>query len=185
LFILWAMAVAALSVISYPGSNDLLMSVKLTSSGFVVHGVAYFLGISLCYFSFTKKKDRDQRSEIRRQTSEDGRTDDRKQMSEIRRQTSEDGRTEDGDQISDVRRQMSGVAFVVWAGLLIFLFSVVLEAVQFYLPNRTFNWYDVVANACGVLLFGVWILFISHGEGQRLEVRGQMSDDTPVKSAAL
>ena len=57
LFILWVVAVAVLSVISYPGSKDLLMSVKLTSSGFVVHGVAYFVGILLCYFSFNKKKD--------------------------------------------------------------------------------------------------------------------------------
>jgi len=37
------MAVVALSVISYPGSKDFLMSIKLTRSGFVVHGVAYFL----------------------------------------------------------------------------------------------------------------------------------------------
>jgi hypothetical protein len=63
---------------------------------------------------------------------------------------------------TDVRRQMSGVAFVVWAGLLIFLFSMVLEVVQFYLPYRTFNVYDVVANGIGVLLFVVLMLFISH-----------------------
>ena len=110
MFIFWAMAVSALSVISYPGSKDLLMAVKLTSSGFVVHGVAYFLGILLCYFSFNKKN----------------------------------------------------IPFVFRTGLLIFLFSVVLEVIQFYLPFRTFNVYDVVANACGILLFGVWMLFISH-----------------------
>ena len=57
MFVIWAMAVAALSVISYPGSKDLLMSVKVTDSGFVVHGIAYFVGILLCYFSFNKKKD--------------------------------------------------------------------------------------------------------------------------------
>jgi len=57
MFIFWAIAVVALSVISYPGSKDLLMSVKLTRSGFVVHGVGYFVGILLCYFSFNRKKD--------------------------------------------------------------------------------------------------------------------------------
>jgi len=56
LFAIWAIAVAVLSVMSYPGSKDLLMAVKLTSSGFVVHGVAYFVGMWLCWFSFNKKE---------------------------------------------------------------------------------------------------------------------------------
>ena len=106
-FVLWIVAVAALSVISHPGSNDLLISVKLTSSGFVVHGIVYFVGILLCYFSFNKKN----------------------------------------------------VSFVLWTGLLVFLFSVVLEVVQFYLPCRTFNVYDVVGNGIGVILgmgVGAW-----------------------------
>lgn len=98
---LWTMAVASLSVISYPGSKDLFMSVKLTSSGFVMHCIAYFAGMLLCYWAFDKKN----------------------------------------------------VSFVLWAGLLIFLYSVVLEAVQVYLPYRTFNVYDVVANGVGVLGF--------------------------------
>ena len=103
LFILWVVAVAALSVISYPGSKDLLMSFKLTSSGFVVHGIAYFVGMLLCFLAF------------------------------------------------DARN----ISFVVWAGLLIFLFSVVLEVLQFYLPHRTFNVWDVVANGVGVVVFVV------------------------------
>ena len=111
LFVLWIVAVAGLSVISYPGSKDLLISVKLTSSGFVMHSIAYFVGILLCYFSFNKKN----------------------------------------------------ISFVLLSGLLIFLFSVVLEVVQFYLPYRTFNVYDVVGNGVGVLVFVVvWMLFISH-----------------------
>jgi len=107
LFAIWAMAVAALSVISHPGSKDLLMSVKLTSSGFVVHGIVYFVGILLCYFSFNKKN----------------------------------------------------VSFVLWTGLLVFICSVVLEVVQFYLPYRTFNVYDIVGNGIGVILgmgVGAW-----------------------------
>jgi len=110
IFIFWAMAVAGLSVISYPGSKDLLMAFKLTRSGFVVHGIAYFLGISLCYFSFNKKN----------------------------------------------------ISFVFRAGLLVFLFGVVLEVIQFYLPYRTFNVYDIVGNGIGILLFGVLIFFFSH-----------------------
>ncbi len=110
MFVVWALAVAALSVISYPlypGGKDLLVSVKVTSSGFVVHCIAYFMGIFLCYFSFNKKN----------------------------------------------------ISFVVWAGLLIFLYSVVLEVVQFYLPSRAFNVYDVVGNGTGILFF---VVFISH-----------------------
>ena len=104
------MAVACLSIISYPGNNDLLMSVKLTSSGFVMHCIAYFVGVLLCCRAFDKKN----------------------------------------------------ISFVVWAGLLIFLYSVVLEVVQLYLPYRTFNVYDVVGNAGGVVLFVVsWVVYAS------------------------
>ncbi|MEA3428437.1 MAG: VanZ family protein [Thermodesulfobacteriota bacterium] len=119
MFVVWALAVAVLSVISHPGSKDLLMSVKLTSSGFVVHGVAYFVGILLCYWSFDKKN----------------------------------------------------ISFVLWAGLLIFLFSVVLEVVQFYLPYRIFNWYDVVGNCLGVALFVVIMLkqTLKRGKIKKLE----------------
>lgn len=39
------------------------------------------------------------------------------------------------------------------SGLLIFLSSVVLETIQYYLPYRTFNIYVIIANGCGVLLF--------------------------------
>ena len=101
LFFLWILAIAVLSVISYPGNNDLLMSIKLTSSGFVMHGIAYFIGMLLCCRAFDKKN----------------------------------------------------ISFVLWAGLLIFLYSVVLEAVQFYMPYRTFNVYDVVANGVGIGAF--------------------------------
>ena len=108
-------AAAVLSVLSYSVSNDLLMAVKLTSSGFVVHGVAYFMGIFICYFAFDKKN----------------------------------------------------ISFVLWAGLLIFLYGVVLEVVQFYLPNRTFNVYDVVGNCLGILSFVfIWMIFISHRHTQ-------------------
>ena len=107
LFVLWIAAVAALSVISHPGSNDLLISVKLTSSGFVMHGIACFVGMLLCFLAFDAKN----------------------------------------------------ISFVVWAGLLVFIYSVVLEVVQFYLPYRTFNVYDIVGNGIGVILgmgVGAW-----------------------------
>lgn len=38
--------------------------------------------------------------------------------------------------------------FYIWlSGLLIFLYSVILETVQFFLPYRTFNIKDIAANA--------------------------------------
>ena len=132
MFIFWTLAVAVLSVISYPGSNDLLMSVKLTSSGFVIHCIAYFVGMLLCYLAFEKKN----------------------------------------------------ISFVLWAGLLIFLFSMILEIAQFYLPYRTFNVYDVVANGVGVLVFVVGWLVFGHAEGQTSEVRRQVTDDRGRKDRA-
>ena len=107
LFVLWVVAVTVLSVLSYSGSNDLLMSVKFTSSGFVMHGIAYFLGMLLCFLAFGAKN----------------------------------------------------ISFVVWTGLLVFLYGVILEVVQFYLPYRTFNVYDVVANGAGMVIFViVWMV---------------------------
>jgi len=42
----------------------------------------------------------------------------------------------------------------------IFLFSVVLEIVQFYLPNRTFNPMDIAANGFGIFFFVIcWATF--------------------------
>ena len=119
MFTVWVFAITALSVFSW-SNNNILTSIKLTSSGFVMHCIAYFVGVTLCCFSFDKKN----------------------------------------------------ISFVLWTGLLIFLFSVVLEVVQFYLPYRTFNIYDVVGNGIGVLLFGVWMLCINHAEAQGSEVRG-------------
>ena len=137
LFALWAMAVTVMSVISYPDRKDFVLFYAFTSSGFVLHCCAYFLGMLLCFMAFDRrKKDRDQISDVRSQ------------------------KADLGDQISDARRQLSKGNFIWIFGLLIFLYSVILEGVQFYLPYRTFNPYDVVANGVGVLGFAVgWILF--------------------------
>ena len=51
------------------------------------------------------------------------------------------------------QRQRSEVVFIWLSGLFIFLYSVALEAIQFFLPYRTFNKYDIVINGVGVLLF--------------------------------
>ena len=46
-----------------------------------------------------------------------------------------------------------GILFILMCGVLIFLYSVVLETVQFFLPYRTFNVYDVVGNGVGIGAF--------------------------------
>jgi VanZ like protein len=45
------------------------------------------------------------------------------------------------------------ISFILFSGLLIFIFSVVMEFVQFWLPFRTFNPVDIAANGLGVALF--------------------------------
>ena len=45
--------------------------------------------------------------------------------------------------------------FILFSCFSIFLFSVVLEIVQLYLPYRTFNWWDVAANGVGIFFFFV------------------------------
>jgi len=118
IFVIWAMTVTVLSIISYPGGNDLLMSVKLTKSGFVMHIMAYFMGMLLCYYAYGKK--------------------------------------DAGFKIQDTKCRKN-IFIILLAGLLIFLYSILLEVVQFYLPYRTFNIYDVVGNGVGVLLFVAFV----------------------------
>ena len=71
----------------------------------------------------------------------------------------------------------SGVSFVLCSGLLIFLFGVVLEVVQFYLPCRTFNVYDVVGNLVGILSF-VFIWAMIYGRMQRGNLKRMSSFGT-------
>jgi len=146
-FIIWIAAVAVLSVM--PHTNEgVLMSVKLTKSGFVMHIIAYFVGMLLCYWAYTKKDEGHRAPQLNR----------------LR-----------GAPLGAIQRGREGEGFrkdifiILLAGLLIFLYSIVLEVVQFYLPYRTFNVYDVVGNGVGVLLFViVWMLF-SHPQWNRKE----------------
>ena len=59
------------------------------------------------------------------------------------------------------RSTLSGCLFryLRRSSALIFLYSMVLEVVQFYLPYRTFNWWDIAANGVGILSFVVvWVV---------------------------
>lgn len=50
----------------------------------------------------------------------------------------------------------------------IFLFSVFLEIVQLYLPYRTFNPKDIVANALGIFFFVViWLIYLARSSDLR------------------
>ena len=52
------------------------------------------------------------------------------------------------------------IVFILLSGCYIFFYSFALEALQFFLPYRTFNIKDVVANASGIILFVViWGLY--------------------------
>ena len=52
----------------------------------------------------------------------------------------------------------------LWLYLMgIVLMGVLFEGVQYVMPSRTFNLYDVVGNCLGILLFVfIWVIFISH-----------------------
>ena len=63
---------------------------------------------------------------------------------------------------------LSALAFLAFEKkrLCLYLMGIVLigglfEGVQYVMPYRTFNWYDVVANGVGILSFVfIWVLFI-------------------------
>jgi VanZ family protein len=129
LFIIWIVAITALSVIPY--SKNGIVSLKLTESGMVMHFMAYFVASSLFYWAYGRKEDSGRRTEVRSQTTE----------IRVERIAGQGLRKE--------------VSFIFLAGLLIFMFSVVLEIVQLYLPYRTFNPVDIAANGFGILFFVV------------------------------
>ena len=52
----------------------------------------------------------------------------------------------------------SSYNFILTSGIVIFLYSILLEVVQVFLPYRTFNYYDILANFVGIGL-GI-IIFI-------------------------
>ena len=45
------------------------------------------------------------------------------------------------------------IPFILFCGLIIFVFSVILEFVQLWVPDRVFNPVDIAANGLGVGLF--------------------------------
>ncbi len=45
------------------------------------------------------------------------------------------------------------ISFILFSGFLIFVFSVILESVQLWVPFRTFNPVDIAANGLGIGLF--------------------------------
>jgi len=68
------------------------------------------------------------------------------------------------------------IYFVLLSGFILFLYGVVLEVIQFFLPYRTFNIKDVVANASGVIIFiFFWAIYFQivkrMREGNKIDCR--------------
>ena len=163
LFFLWFGLIVFFSVVpNSAGDQSFLSRMSLTRSGFFLHVFGYFVLTALAFFAFEKREDRGRKSEV------GGR------RSEGRNQRSEDNNTgmlecwdkECRGQRAEVRGRRKEVFFICLSGFGIFVCSLILEGVQYALPYRTFNWYDVVANGIGVLVFGVLMLFIGHRRTQ-------------------
>jgi len=142
IFIVWVVAIAVLSIIPHAKEVGGL-SFKLTESGMVLHFGAYFVGTALIYWAFIKGP----------------------QITQTRlplqaRPPAKQGEAAWGTsgQVTLIRK---GTFFsILISGFTIFLYSVVLEFVQLYLPYRTFNPVDIAANASGIAIFSlVWMVF--------------------------
>ena len=66
--------------------DGIMVSTNFTVSGMEKHIAGYFVAVLLCYYTYGKKENRGQRSEVRGQKTEDG-----------------DQRSGDGDQKTEVR----------------------------------------------------------------------------------
>ena len=100
-FIIWMLLLTIFSVL--PDSNSgiiQLTSYKLTSSGFFIHLISFFIA-ALLYFKAFKH---------------------------------------------------GSFNFIFLSGIPIFLYSILLEVIQIFLPYRTFNYYDILANFVGISL---------------------------------
>jgi len=107
------------------------LSFKLTESGMVLHFGAYFVGTALFFWAFIKDP----------------------QITPV----PSPGATGQA-QITRIRKDT--LFFILIPSFTIFLYSVVLEFVQLYLPYRTFNPMDIAANGVGVVFFvGCWVVF--------------------------
>jgi len=57
--------------------------------------------------------------------------------------------------------RLEGIGFVLLAGIGVFIFGVIFEVVQLWIPYRTFNPMDIVANGAGAGLFIIlWLVFL-------------------------
>ena len=57
--------------------------------------------------------------------------------------------------------RFEGVGFVILAGIGVFLFGVIFEIVQIWIPYRAFNPMDIAANGAGAGLFVIlWSVFL-------------------------
>jgi len=68
------------------------------------------------------------------------------------------------------------IPFILFCGLIIFMFSVILESVQLWLPARTFNPLDIAANAGGIVLF----ILLWAGDQRFVKIKRNVFD-SPVK----
>ncbi len=127
IFIVWIVAITALSVMPY--SKNGTVSLKLTGSGMILHFIAYFAASALIYWVFIK-----------------------------------------GPQIAQITVIKKDTLFsILIPSFTIFMFSVALEIVQFYLPYRTFNPMDIAANASGVAFFVLaWTVFWRRRPGMEI-----------------
>jgi len=135
IFIVWIVAITALSVMPY-SKKGMVVSLKLTESGMVLHFIAYFAGSALLYWVFRKGP----------------------QIAPVR----SSGPTGQA-QITVIKKDT--LFSILIPSFTIFMFSVALEIVQLYLPYRTFNPIDIAANASGILFFIIcWAVFFRSGK---------------------
>ena len=123
IFILWLLAITALSVMPN-ADNGVMEKSNLTPSGMEKHLIGYFFAALFCYFAYGSKN------------------------------------SEYNIKVSKYKTQQqtiygNEIFFILVSGLLIFIYSIALEIIQHFLPYRTFNVYDIIANGSGICLFAV------------------------------
>ena len=65
---------------------------------------------------------------------------------------------------------MNSFNLVLSSGITIFLYSLILEAIQIFLPYRTYNYYDILANFVGIALGIIIFYFLSQKRESKLIV---------------
>jgi hypothetical protein len=184
-FVAWIATITVLAIVPH-ADDGIMVTSNITPSGMEKHIGGYFLATLLFYYGYGRgagRKAQGVRCLAQRRPSTISRSYGAGKGAKDRRKNDGIIKTEVSDQKLKKRIQKTEDFYIWWCGMVIFGYSVGLEFVQFFLPYRTFNPYDIVGNGIGVGVFCLIYLARRRRDAERQwsVVGGQRSEGETEK----